>query len=92
MAQKLVYCFLEQSTSLFEQVRYTKFYYYGLLISAIKGERYSQQLSLDLDDAERLNLVEKLADVFSEVKSSEKALLYYQQQVCCSHILTSWQK
>ena len=51
------------------------------LIVAIKGERCSQQLNIDLDDEERLKLVEKLGDIFSEAKSAEKALHYYQKQV-----------
>lgn len=48
---------------------------------AKKGERYSKQLDDELDDEERLKIVEKLGDLYSEAKASEKALFYYQQQV-----------
>lgn len=54
---------------------------YDDLISASKGERYIQMLNCDLEDEEKLKMLEKLGDVYSEAKSCEKALNCYQEQV-----------
>ena len=38
-------------------------------------------LNCDLEDEEKLKMLEKLGDVYSEAKSCEKALNCYQEQV-----------
>ena len=51
------------------------------------GEKYAEELKKNLNDEERLRLVEKLGDIYGEAKSSAKALQYYQQQVFSLQIL-----
>ena len=58
-----------------------------MTFSAVHGEKYTEKLKKDLNDEERLPLVEKLGDIYGEAKSSAKALECYQQQVFSHQIL-----